>query len=84
MIAPVRDQERQCREVTDNLFVCFGLNESLQEFLQYESRAVNVAGVERSPQLIDFGQIGRRIAPQRERPDTGVDKYTQSRDRWDL
>jgi len=67
--------------MTDDLLVCFGLRKALQEFLQHQSCAVNATCVERPPQFINFGQIGRRIAPQRERPDAGVDKYAQSRDR---
>ena len=49
--------------MTDDLPVRFGLREALQEFLQHQSCAVNAACVERPPQFINFGQIGRRIAP---------------------
>ena len=81
VVFSVRNQERQRREMFDNLTMGLRLGEALEKFLQYQSSAKHRSCFQRTPKLVNLRNIGRYIAPQRQRPDGCIDQYVQSRDR---
>jgi hypothetical protein len=64
VVFSIRNQKRQCGEMVDDLTVRLRLRETLQEFLQYQPRAINGSCLERSPKFVNLRNIGRRIAAQ--------------------
>ena len=73
IIFSVRIQERKCREALDDLLFGFGTSETLQELLQYETRAQNtIAGFEGMDERVNLRNVGRPATAQQQRPDAGV------------
>jgi hypothetical protein len=63
----------------------FRSSETLKQFLEDQAGRENeFAALERPVQRDYMGLIGRCIPSQSQRPDTGVDKETHSRERSDL
>jgi hypothetical protein len=85
VICPVRGQERQTAET---LYQCVRLlwaAEALQQFLQHQTRGHKLlARLQSLFQGNNLWHIGYHIAPEGERPDGGVNKQHQRRDRSSL
>jgi len=82
MIAPVGNQKRQGREAIEDAFAGSRPGKPLQQLLQYETGGEELfAGLYRSKKLARLRRGRRRIAPKSERPDAGIDKKAQRRER---
>ena len=80
MIITVRLYERKRSKSLDDSRLCPGPREALKKLLQNDTRGdyhlVSEQGV---LQRLDFGLTGIDIAPQRQRPDTGIDENRHGR-----
>jgi hypothetical protein len=56
MVVSSRNEQRQRREVPDDLLAGTGFVEALQQFLQDQTGTVDSARLECPPQFVDFGQ----------------------------
>ena len=82
MIAPVGNQKRQGREAIEDAFAGSRPGKPLQQLLQYETGGEELfAGLYRSKKLARLRRGRRRIPPKSERPDAGIDKEAQRRER---
>ena len=82
MILPVRGQKRQGREPIDDVFARPWAGESLQQFLQNQSRGYDgVAAFKGMSQGAHFRSAGGAIASERKRPHAGIDEQTHLRER---
>ena len=85
MVGSIGNEQRKRGELIQNLVARLRSGEALKEFLENQAGRKNEFAILKSPaQREDRRDVGGCIAPQRERPDTGVNKETQSRDRSDL
>jgi hypothetical protein len=76
----VWDDEGQGRKTIQDLQASLGTRKSLQKLLKHEAgREDCFAQFNRSDEGRDLRRRSKRIAPQRQRPDTGIDKEAQSR-----
>ena len=82
MIIAVRRDHRQRREALHDRVAGGGTAEALEQFLQDEpGRVHRLPGRERLPQTARLWSVVRRVSPERERPDAGVDEETHPRER---
>ena len=82
MVAPVRNQQRQRSEAIEDARSVPWTGKPLQQFLQHQPRRRELfTGTDSADQLSNFRWLGRRIAPERERPNASVDEKAQSRRR---
>lgn len=82
MIVPVRSEERERREALDDQPASLGSGKALEQFLQHQAgRDDRITALERVDEGRDLGAFVRRITPQRQRPDAGIDEQTQDRER---
>jgi hypothetical protein len=82
MVAPVGNQERQCGEPIENLCAVPWSGKALQEFLQNEPGGHEfLARFDSTDQFASFARLGGGIAPEGQRPDAGIDKEAQRRER---
>jgi hypothetical protein len=82
MVAPVGHQQRQRGEPIENLPTVPRAGEALQKLLQDETGGHEFfAGADGADQLIPFACHSGRVVPERQRPDAGVDKQAQRRER---
>lgn len=81
VVIPIRDQQRERREMPDDLVVRFRAGETLEKFLEYQSRRHHpVAALQRTFEGTDFSDVFRPVAAQQQRPDTRVDEQAHRRD----
>lgn len=82
MILPIRRQEWHRPEMLQDLRARLRPRETLQQFLQHQTRADNRLTLSQSLlQGGDFGGIGWMVPAERERPNAGVDKKAHARER---
>lgn len=85
VIGSIGNEQWKRGEPIENLVARFRPGEALKEFLKNQACRKNEFAILKCPAQSDhMSGVGGRIAPQRERPDTGVNKDTQSRERSDL
>jgi hypothetical protein len=82
VIIAIGDKKRHCRKPIQNLRPSFRTRKALQDLLEHEARCNNrLARFNGSDQRPHFRHRGRRIAPERKRPNTCVNEKAQSRRR---
>src|SRR5262249_24118311 len=82
MIIAIRDEKRYCRKAIHNLRTGLRTRKTLQDLLQDQASCNDrLARFNRPSRRLHFGHRRRRIAPERQRPDTGVNEEGQSRRR---
>ena len=82
MIIAIRHDHRQRREAFHYRIAGGGSPEALEQLLKDEpSRVHGLPGCERFPQTAGLGSVARRVSPEREGPDAGVDEETHQRKR---
>jgi hypothetical protein len=82
MVMPVRDEQWQGGEPFDDLRSVPRPGKPLQELLQNEAGCQQLlAGLDGPHQLAYFRRRGWCVAPQRQRPDAGIDEEAQLRER---
>ena len=82
MVAPVGNQERQRGEPIEDLRAVTRSGETLQQLLQNEPGGYEfVTGFNGADQFASFARRARHVAPERQRPDAGIDKQAQRRER---
>lgn len=80
VIVSIWDDEGQSRKPIQDLRASFGTRKSLQQFLKDETgREDRFARLNRAHERSGFRRSSNRVAPQRQRPHTGIDKKAQSR-----
>ncbi len=80
VILAVRHDQRKGREAIDHLIAGFWSGESLQQLLQNQAGRHNmVASLDCTQERTNLGNVSWLIAPQRQRPDAGVNEQTQRR-----
>lgn len=82
VVVAIRNQKRYGRKAIENLSTCLGSSEALQQLLENESSGEN--SVATAQGLFQRGNVRarfRRIAPERQRPHTGVDEQAHLRER---
>ena len=85
MVAAVGNQQRQSGEPVEYLRPASRSGEALQKFLQDEPGGHELlAGFDGANQFARFIRRGGGVAPESERPDAGIDKEAQRRERWAL
>ena len=85
VVAPVGNQQRQRREPIEDLRPVARSGEALQKLLQNEPGGDEfLAGFDGTDQFASFDCRNGRVAPKGERPDTGINKDAQRRERSDL
>jgi hypothetical protein len=82
VIVAIGHEQGHRRKSVYNLITALWSREALKQFLKHEARRQNsFAAFDCLDQRPDLRTRSWRVAPQRERPDTGVDKEAQSRAR---
>jgi len=82
MITPVGNQQRQRCEPVEDLRSVPRSRKPLQKLLQHQSSGHEfLAGFDCADQLASLDRRNRRVAPESQRPDAGVDKEAQRRER---
>jgi hypothetical protein len=82
MVAPVGNKQRQSGEAIEDLRAVPWSGEALQNLLQDKPSGYDfLAGFDGANQLARFIRQGGGMAPECKRPDTGVDKEAQRRER---
>src|SRR4029079_2873412 len=85
VVLAIRHKERHGLKPVQNLRASFRAGKALQDLLEDETRRDNcLTRFYRSYERLHFLQRRTRIAPERERPDTGVNEQAHSRRRSDL
>lgn len=85
VVAPVGNQQRQRREPIEDLRPVARSGETLQKLLQNEPGSDEfLAGIDGTDQFASFDRRNRRVAPKGKRPDAGINKKAQRRERSDL
>lgn len=81
-VAPVGNQQRQRGKSIEDLRAVPRPGEALQKFLQNEAGSDEfLAGLDGTDQFAHFIRQGRCVAPEGQRPDAGIDKKAQPRER---
>ena len=82
VIVAIGDEKRYCGKPVQNFRAGFRTRKTLQDLLQDEpGRNDRLARFDRPCQRLHFRHRRRRIAPKRERPNTGINEKAQSRRR---
>jgi hypothetical protein len=82
MVEPVRNEQRQLSEPIEDLLAIPRSGEALQNFLQNQSGGHEfLAGFDGTDQFASFVRGGGCVTPERQRPDAGIDKEAQPRER---
>jgi hypothetical protein len=82
VIVAIRHDERHGGKPIQNLCAGFRTREALQQLLQDKAgRQDRLAGIKGAKQRLHLGRWSGRIAPERQRPDAGIDEEAQSRAR---
>jgi hypothetical protein len=82
MIVAIWRQQRHRGKTIQNLIATLWPEETLKQFLKNEARGQKrFTAFDGADQHPDLAARSRRVAPERQRPDTCIDEETQSRDR---
>jgi hypothetical protein len=82
MITPVGNQQRQRGKPIEDLGAVPRPGEALQKFLQNEAGGDEfLPGLNGTDQFAHFLHRGECVAPEGQRPDAGIDKKAQRRER---
>jgi hypothetical protein len=82
MVEPVRNEQRQRSEPIEDLLAIPRSGKALQNLLQNQSGGHEfLAGFDGTDQFASFVRRGGWVAPERQRPDAGIDKEAQPRER---
>ena len=82
VILPIRDQERKCRKPVNNGFAGPWANESLQQFLQNQTRSYNaVSTIYGAHQRRHLGGVLDVVTPEPKRPNAGINEKNHRRAR---
>jgi hypothetical protein len=82
VVAPIGNQQWQGSKSLKYLIAIPRAAEPLQKLLQHQTgRDDRLARFDGPNQGMDFGDQGRRIAPERQGPHAGIDKQAQLRER---